>query len=73
MPMNKKLYDILASISRYVLPAAGGLYFTLADIWQLPYGAQVLASCTAFIVAINVLLGIDSVKYQTIQKGDAKA
>ena len=63
MILNKKVYDVLARISRYALPAIGGLYYALADIWGLPYGAQVLASCTALTVAINILLGIDSVKY----------
>ena len=71
MVLNKKLYDILAYISRYALPALGGLYFALADIWSLPYGAQVLATCTAITVALNILLGIDSAKYQASLKDQA--
>ena len=69
--MNKKLYDILANISRYILPALGGLYFTLADVWGLPYGSQIMATCTALIIALNVLLGIDSAKYQATIKSSA--
>lgn len=64
MPISKKLYDILSSISRFVLPAVGGLYYTLADIWGLPYGAQISATCAALIVAINVLLGVDYKAYE---------
>ena len=60
---NNKVYDILAYISRYALPALGGLYYTLADIWTLPYGSQVLATCTALTVALNILLGISSIEY----------
>lgn len=71
MVLNKKLYDILAKISRYALPALGGLYYSLADIWSLPYGAQVLATCTAVTVALNILLGIDSAKYQASLKDQA--
>ena len=71
MVLNKKLYDILAYISRYALPALGGLYYALADIWALPYGAQVLATCTAITVALNILLGIDSAKYQASLKDQA--
>lgn len=71
MILNKKLYDILAKISRYALPALGGLYYSLADIWSLPYGAQVLATCTALTVALNILLGIDSAKYQASLKDQA--
>lgn len=68
MILNKKIYDILAYISRYVLPAIGGLYYALADIWSLPYGAQILATATALTIAINVLLGIDSANYQASLK-----
>ena len=63
MPINKKLYDILSYISRFALPAFGGLYFTLADVWGLPYGAQISATCAALTVAINVLLGVDYAAY----------
>ena len=63
MKLNNKLYDILAYISRYALPALGGLYYSLADIWSLPYGSQVLATCTAVTVALNILLGISSIEY----------
>jgi hypothetical protein len=63
MKLDNKLYDILAYISRYALPALGGLYYSLADIWSLPYGSQVLATCTAVTVALNILLGISSIEY----------
>lgn len=63
MKFDNKLYDIIAYISRYALPALGGLYYTLADIWTLPYGSQVLATCTALTVALNILLGISSIEY----------
>lgn len=72
MILNKKLYDILARISRYALPAIGGLYYALADIWLLPYGSHVLATCTALTVALNILLGIDSVNYQASLKSETK-
>ena len=71
MPINKKLYDVLANIARYVLPAMGGLYLTLSEIWNLPLGPHVAASCTAIIVALNVLLGVDSAQYhQTLKEKD---
>lgn len=63
MIFNNKLYDILAYISRYALPAFGGLYYALADTWGLPYGAQIVATCTAITVALNILLGISSIEY----------
>ena len=74
MKFNDKVYDILAYISRYALPALGGLYYTLADVWTLPYGAQVLATCAALTVALNIMLGISSIEYnkQLKAKGESK-
>ena len=69
MPINKKLYDILCYISRYVLPAIGGLYMTLSDVWNLPYGPEVAGTCAALIVALNVLLGVDSAQYHATLTG----
>ena len=69
---NNKVYDILAYISRYALPALGGLYYTLADIWTLPYGSQVLATCTAVTVALNILLGISSIEYNKSLKAETE-
>ena len=68
MIFNNKVYDILAYISRYVIPALSGLYYALADIWSLPYGTQVLATGTALTVCINILLGISSIEYNKSQK-----
>ena len=68
MIFNNKVYDILAYISRYVIPVLSGLYYALADIWSLPYGTQVLATGTALTVCINILLGISSIEYNKSQK-----
>lgn len=72
MIFNNKVYDILAYISRYVIPALSGLYYALADIWSLPYGTQVLATGTALTVCINILLGISSIEYNKSLKAEAK-
>lgn len=61
--MSNKVYDILAYISRYGIPAICGLYYALADIWALPYGSHILATGTALTVCINILLGISSYQY----------
>ena len=68
MIFNNKVYDTLAYISRYVVPALTGLYYALADIWSLPYGTQVLATGTALTGCINILLGISSIEYNKSQK-----
>lgn len=60
--MSNKCYDNLR-ILQIVLPALGTLYFTLADIWSLPYGEQVMATIGALTAFLGVLLKISSNQY----------
>ena len=57
MKMNDKTYDVLKWIATYLLPALGTLYFALAQIWNLPYGEQVVGSITAIDTFLGVVLG----------------
>lgn len=63
MKMSNKVYDVLKWIAMYLLPALGTLYFTMAGIWGLPYGEQVVGSITAVDTFLGVLLGISSAQY----------
>ena len=63
MILNKKTYDILKWIAQFLLPAIGTLYFALANIWNLPYGEQVVGTITAVDAFLGVLLGISSNAY----------
>lgn len=53
MILNNKVYDALKWAALILLPAIAVLYSALANIWGLPYSAQV----TGTIVAINLFLG----------------
>lgn len=64
MKMSNKVYDILKWIARYLLPAAGTLYFALAGIWGLPYGEQIVGTITAVDTFLSVMLGISSAQYK---------
>ena len=64
MQLSNKVYDILKWIAQYFLPAAGTLYFTLASIWSLPYGEQVVGTITALDTFLGVLLGLSSSQYK---------
>jgi hypothetical protein len=64
MNLNNKVYDVLKWISRYLLPAAGTLYFALAGIWGFPYGEEVVGTITAIDTCLGVLLGVSSAKYK---------
>ena len=61
--MSNKVYDILKWIALIALDAVGLLYKTIAAIWQLPLGDEVLATCTALSVFLGTLIGVSSVNY----------
>lgn len=61
--MSNKVYDILKFIAQILLPALGTLYFALVNIWNLPYGEEIVGSITAIDTFLGALLGISSMKY----------
>ena len=60
MKLTNKQYDILKWIALIALPAVGTLYFTLATIWGLPYGDQVVGTITAVDTFLGALPGIST-------------
>lgn len=76
MVFKNKVYDVLKWIAMYLLPAAGTLYFALAQVWGLPYGEQIVGTITAVDAFLGVVLGISKVSYDgdgTITWGDNEA
>lgn len=65
--MSNKMYDILKWIAQYLLPGLGTLYFALAKIWGLPYGAEIVGTISAFDAFLGGLLGISSANYYSEQ------
>jgi len=63
MKMSNKVYDVLKWAAQYLLPAAGTLYFALANVWGLPFGEQVVGTITAVDTFLGVVLGISSNQY----------
>lgn len=61
--MSDRLYDVLKWISLVALDAVGLFYKTIATIWSLPLGDEVLATCTALSVFVGALIGISSANY----------
>lgn len=68
MKLSNKTYDILKWIAMYLLPAIGTLYFTLGNIWGLPYGEQIVGTITAVDAFLGVLLGISTQQYNNSKK-----
>jgi len=63
MKLSNQTYDVLKWIAQILLPALGTLYFTLAEIWNLPYGQEILGTVTAVDLFLGALLGISSDNY----------
>lgn len=61
--LKSKTYDILKPIAQIWIPAAGTLYFALAQIWNLPYAEEVVGTLTAIDTFLGAVLGISTVKY----------
>ena len=62
--LSNKVYDNLTWVVRFGLPGLGTLYFSLAQIWGLPAGEQVLGTITSLALFFGILLGISSRQYQ---------
>lgn len=68
MKLTNKQYDVLKWIALIVLPAVATLYFTLASIWGLPYGEQIVGTITAIDTFLGALLGISTNQHNKINK-----
>ena len=63
MTLNSKVYDILKYLTIIVLPAIGALYTGLAQIWSLPYSAQIPATITVICTFLGAILCISTAQY----------
>lgn len=64
MIVSNRVYDVLKWVSLVALDAIGLFYKTIATIWALPLGDEVLATCTALSVFVGALIGISSTAYK---------
>lgn len=64
MKLPDKVYDVLKWISMVVLNACGVLYKTLAAVWGLPYGEEVMTTCAALALFIGALIGVSTAEYR---------
>lgn len=60
--MSNKTYDILRWV-QVILPLVGSLYYSLAGIWALPYGEQIVSTCAALTGFLGAVLKYSSTKY----------
>lgn len=63
MKLSEKWYQILKYLCQIVLPAIGALYFSLAQIWNLPYSEQICGTIVCLCTFIGTILGISTYNY----------
>ena len=61
--LNDKVYKALKWIALIALDAIGVAYQSLADVWALPYGKEVMKTCSIISVLIGALIGISTYNY----------
>ena len=61
--MSNKLYDVLKWLALVAFDASGLAYEQLADVWNLPYGAEIMRTCTIISALLGTLIGVSSIKY----------
>jgi len=61
---SKSAYDIVKWIALLILPGLAALYFTLAQVWVLPYAETVVGAAAVIDVFLGILLGISSDQYK---------
>ena len=71
MRLSNKTYDTLKWIAQYLLPALGTLYFSVSQIWGLPYGEEIVGTITAVDTFLGVLLGLSSLMWEISSKPKA--
>lgn len=52
--MSDKMFDFIRFLAEIGITAIGTFYKVVAEIWSLPYGEAVLATC----VALSTLIGV---------------
>ena len=62
--LSNRIYDILKYVALIALPAIGTLYFTLSQVWGLPYGEEVVGTIAAVGTFLGSLLQISTAIYK---------
>lgn len=68
MKLNDKIYNILKWVSLIVLDACGVAYQSLAEVWNLPYGTEIMTTCSIISVLIGALIGVSTYNYNKESK-----
>ena len=63
MKLNDKVYNVLKWVALIALDAVGVAYKGIAEVWKLPYGTEIMTTCSILSVLIGTLIGISTYNY----------
>ena len=67
--LKNEIYDVLKWVSLVALDLFGNAYEQLASVWNLPYGTEIMRTCSIISVLIGGLIGISTYNYNKDNKG----
>lgn len=70
--MTNKAFDVVRFLSEVALSALGALYYALAEIWGLPYGDAILATCAALSTFLGVFTEWQRTRYNKRREENAE-
>jgi uncharacterized membrane protein len=69
LKLNNTVYDLAKEATTLWLPALATLYFALAHLWGLPKPDEVVATITAIVTFLGIVLKISTASYNNGKTG----
>lgn len=63
--LSNAAYDVLNKLVKYILPALGTAYFSLASIWNFPAAEQVVGTIAVLTTLFGILLAVSKSSYNS--------
>lgn len=64
---NNKIYNVLKYLSLIVFDALGLAYEQLAEVWNLPYGTEIMRTCVIISTLIGALIGLSNARFNKLE------
>lgn len=63
MKLSNKAFDIIRFLCELLVPGIGALYYGVSQIWGLPFGEEVTATCACVATFLGIFVGINRASY----------
>ncbi len=64
---NNKTYNVLKYFALVVFNAIGVAYKGIAEVWNLPYGEQIMTTCSILALFLGTLIGVSSHRFNNME------